>query len=252
MDADIPEEPTGAAGTGSLVREREAILAAASEVFLRSGYHGATMDEITTLSGVSKQIVSVYFSSMAELFEEVATGMMIHPHDLDIDDLVLHEESDPTDSEGFAAYLRDYANRQLRAALTPRAIRRRRLATGEEPHIPELAKGPDEHGPMCAQVALAALFERLADRGLLGFNDSMRAAWDFHFLITSPTLQMSMEGRDYGIPDYGGLRRHVDSGVDFFLNLYGPDSTWWAREFWTRGPINSPWDARNENVPGGP
>lgn len=249
MDADMLDEPRRSGGTGRLLREREAILAAASEVFLRSGYHGATMDEITMLSGVSKHIVSVYFTSMRELFEEVVPGMTIGPDDLLIDDLVLDEKSDPTDSEGFAAYLRDYGYRQLRAALTPHAVQRRRLATGEEPRSPGLAKGNDEHGAMSAQAALAASFERLADRGLLGFKDSMRAACDFHFLITSSTLQMSMEAEDYGIPEYGGLHGHVDSQVHFFLLLYGPDSTWWARRFWTKGPIICPWDVRNK--PGG-
>ncbi|AVX19597.1 transcriptional regulator, TetR family [Carboxydocella sporoproducens DSM 16521] len=51
--------------------KREQILAAAMEVFSRRGFHEAKMEEIAAAAGVGKGTVYEYFSSKAELFQEM-------------------------------------------------------------------------------------------------------------------------------------------------------------------------------------
>jgi AcrR family transcriptional regulator len=46
---------------------REAILAAAEEVFARSGYHGAALDDIAQAAGISKALIYEHFASKREL-----------------------------------------------------------------------------------------------------------------------------------------------------------------------------------------
>ena len=46
---------------------REAILAAAEEVFARSGYHGASLDDIAQAAGISKALIYEHFASKREL-----------------------------------------------------------------------------------------------------------------------------------------------------------------------------------------
>jgi AcrR family transcriptional regulator len=46
---------------------REAILAAAEEVFARSGYHGASLDDIAQAAGISKALIYEHFTSKREL-----------------------------------------------------------------------------------------------------------------------------------------------------------------------------------------
>src|SRR3954469_6412778 len=46
---------------------REAILAAAEEVFARRGYHGASIDEIAQAAGISKALIYEHFPSKREL-----------------------------------------------------------------------------------------------------------------------------------------------------------------------------------------
>src|SRR6187551_1244017 len=56
-------------------RKRRAILEAATEVFLRSGYLGTNMDEIAALSEVSKQTIYKHFTSKEALFIEIVGSM---------------------------------------------------------------------------------------------------------------------------------------------------------------------------------
>ena len=60
--------------TGSSAKRR-AILNAAAEVFLRSGFLGASMDEIASLSDVSKQTVYKHFGSKEALFVQAVSAM---------------------------------------------------------------------------------------------------------------------------------------------------------------------------------
>src|SRR4051794_20707557 len=46
---------------------REAILAAAEEVFARRGYHGASLDDIAQAAGISKALIYEHFTSKREL-----------------------------------------------------------------------------------------------------------------------------------------------------------------------------------------
>ncbi|MGO7565693.1 TetR/AcrR family transcriptional regulator, partial [Rhizobium johnstonii] len=57
-------------------RKQAAIVGAAAEVFLSTGYAVASMDEISSRSGVSKQTVYKHFSSKEALFVALLTQMM--------------------------------------------------------------------------------------------------------------------------------------------------------------------------------
>src|SRR4029077_9399127 len=73
--------------------------------------------------------------------------------------------------EDISEYLQRYAYRQLTVALTRRVMQLRRLVIGEVGRFPELARALFDGGPKRAMAALALLFERLADRGLLAIDD---------------------------------------------------------------------------------
>src|SRR3954453_17032631 len=54
-------------------RKRRAILEAATEAFLRSGFRGKSMDEIAGGAAVSKQTVYKPFADKERLFQEIVT-----------------------------------------------------------------------------------------------------------------------------------------------------------------------------------
>ena len=55
----------------SAAARRSELLAAASEVFGRRGYHGASLDEIAAAAGVSKALIYEHFASKRELHAEL-------------------------------------------------------------------------------------------------------------------------------------------------------------------------------------
>ena len=56
-------------------QRREAILAAAEEVFARKGYHGASIDDVAQAAGISKALIYEHFASKRELH-----ASLVDPH----------------------------------------------------------------------------------------------------------------------------------------------------------------------------
>lgn len=214
--ANLPSPTTSPGETGRSARKRRAILDAATEVFLQHGYLGTNMDEIAALSEVSKQTVYKQFDSKEALFVEIVSSMTN-----EAGDLVHNEIPDTIDNDDIAAYLCDYGYRQLLVVLTPRIMQLRRLVIGEVSRFPELARVLYERGPMRAVAEIAALFDELARRGLLGIDDPMTAASHFNWLVMSAPLNQAMLLGDDAIPTDQELRRHAEEGVRVFLAAYG-------------------------------
>jgi TetR/AcrR family transcriptional repressor of mexJK operon len=216
--ARLPDSGNASVGREALnrsARKRGAILDAATEVFLRDGYLGTSMDEIAALSEVSKQTVYKHFASKEALFIEIVSSMTTRAGDS------VHTEIDLEEGGDLSAYLQDYAYRQLSVVVTPRVMQLRRLVIGEVGRFPELARVLYERGPMRAIAALAAAFDRLGKRGLLAIDDPMVAASQFNWLIMSAPLNQAMLLGDRAIPKPAELRRHAADGVRVFLAAYG-------------------------------
>ena len=206
-------------GDGRSSRKRRAILDAATEVFLRDGYLGTSMDEIAARSSASKQTVYKHFSSKEALFVEIVSSMTDRTGD------AVHDEMPELSGDDVAAYLESYAYRQLSMVLTPRVMQLRRLVIGEVSRFPELARVLYERGPQRAMRELAATFEALASRGLLRADDMMTAAMHFNWLVMAQALNQTMLLGDDAIPKPAELRKHAKDGVRVFLAAYGKRRT---------------------------
>jgi AcrR family transcriptional regulator len=201
---------------GRSARKRAAMLTAATEVFLKGGYLGTNVDTIAALSTVSKQTVYKHFGSKEALFVEIVASMTGDAGDL----VLLPEMAEPETSAELAPFLRAYADKQLTVVLTPRLMQLRRLVIAEVGRFPDLAKVLYERGPQRAIAKLAAMFKRLAARGLLTMDDPMVAASHFNWLIMADPLNRAMLLGDAAIPTPAALRRHTAEGVRVFLAAY--------------------------------
>jgi TetR/AcrR family transcriptional repressor of mexJK operon len=201
---------------GRSAQKRQAILEAATEVFLEKGYLATNMDEIAALAAVSKQTVYKNFPNKESLFLGIVRGMTDQTSDS-----VHNEMPDLAEGEDVADYLRRYADRQLTIVLTPRVMQLRRLVIGEVGRFPELAKALFDSGPKRAMAAFAAKLKRLADRGVLAIDDPDLAASQFNWLIMGEPLNRAMLLGDAAIPDRAALRRHAAAAVRVFLASYG-------------------------------
>ncbi|RWK50555.1 MAG: TetR/AcrR family transcriptional regulator [Mesorhizobium sp.] len=196
-------------------RKHAAIVSAAAEVFLSTGYAGASMDEIASRSGVSKQTVYKHFSSKEALFAAVMSQMMGEA------DTAVHTGlPDVEDRCQLEAYLLDYAVRQLTIVLTPGLMQLRRLVIAEARRFPELAKALYARGPARALEVMGSAFEQLADKNLLQFSDATVAASQFNWLVMADPVNRVMMLGDEAIPTQREIRRHAEAAIATFLAAF--------------------------------
>ncbi len=200
---------------GPADRKRRAILGAASVVFLREGYAGASMDEITALAGASKATVYRYFTDKQTLFSELVVTTVTA-----VSDPVQAEVLRLGDSGSLEAGLRDLARRLLTAITAPELLRLRRLIIGEAGRFPALGQAFYEQGPARTITALAGMLTRLAGEGLLKIDDPLAAAGQLNWLIAAEPLNRAMLLGDNQPFTPAELTAHADAAVTTFLAAY--------------------------------
>lgn len=196
-------------------RKRRAILGAASVVFLREGYAGASMDEITALAGASKATVYRYFTDKQTLFSELVVTTVTA-----VSDPVQAEVLRLGDSGSLEAGLRDLARRLLTAITAPELLGLRRLIIGEAGRFPALGQAFYEEGPARTITALAEMLTRLAGEGLLKIDDPLAAAEQLNWLIAAEPLNRAMLLGDNQPFTPAELTAHADAAVTTFLAAY--------------------------------
>ena len=211
------DQPSAAADTGRSERRRQAIITAATEVFVRHGYLGATTDEVAARAAVSKQTLYKHFADKQHLFAEVILDTTVQ-----VVDGLSAAASTLDDAQDVRRALRDLADGFLRGLLQPDVVRLRRLVIAEADRFPEIGRAWFDRGFDRALVILGEAMRRLADRGLLhNLSDPALAAYQFAGLVMyQPMNQVMFVGTDVP-PPAEHLDRIADSAVDVFLASYG-------------------------------
>jgi TetR/AcrR family transcriptional regulator, mexJK operon transcriptional repressor len=214
-----PNAAPDQAETGRSERRRQAIIKAATEVFVRHGYLGATTDEVAARASVSKQTLYKHFADKQHLFAEVIGDATVQV----VDGLSSAVASTLDDAQDVRQGLRALADGFLRGLLQPDVVRLRRLVIAEGDRFPEIGRAWFDRGFDRALVILGEAMQRLADRGLLhGLADPVLAAYQFAGLVMyQPMNQVMFAGTD-ALPPAAQLSRIADAAVDMFLASYGP------------------------------
>ena len=129
-------QSSATAETGRSERRRQAIIQAATEVFLRHGYLGATTDEIAARASVSKQTLYKHFADKQHLFAEIIMDTAVQL----VDGLSNAVASTLQDAQDVRKALRDLADGFLRGLLQPDVLRLRRLVIAEADRFPKSAE----------------------------------------------------------------------------------------------------------------
>jgi TetR/AcrR family transcriptional regulator, mexJK operon transcriptional repressor len=208
----------GRVGQTQTARKRQAILAAATTLFLREGYLATSMDKIAAAASVSKQTVYKQFADKQSLFREIVTGTVA-----EVGDPVSDQVAGLRDSSDLETDLRELARALLARVIQPRVMQLRRLAIGEAGRFPELGRLFYERGPERTITALAAAFESLGARGALRPGDPRLAAEHFNWLVMSTPLNRVMLCGDTELPAPADLDHYADAGARAFLAAYGPN-----------------------------
>ncbi|MGH3679237.1 MAG: TetR/AcrR family transcriptional regulator [Natronosporangium sp.] len=205
--------------TGRSALKRRAVLEAAREVFLRSGYAGASMDEVAAIAGVSKVTVYNHFSDKHNLFTAVITRAIGEAEESSrslVDDLAQSVDVEKD--------LRVFARQHIVLVTQPHLIQLRRMIIAEAARFPELARTWHRAGPERAHAKLAEQLEQLARRGLLRVADPLLAAQNLNYLILSvPVNEAMFTGRDKPY-NRRRLQHYADEAVRVFMAAYGADA----------------------------
>jgi AcrR family transcriptional regulator len=202
-----------ARGGGRSARKRSTIVEAATGVFLRSGYVGASMDEVAARAGVSKQTVYRHFADKERLFTDVVLATIDQVGTPFYESLLpsLRVADDPERE------LRDLARGLVAIVMQPRVLQLRRLVTAEAPRFPALGRAYYERGPGRTAESLATAFAELAARGLLAIEEPLLAAQHFVWLVLSiPLNEALLTGEDEPF-SAAELERFADAGARAFL-----------------------------------
>jgi TetR/AcrR family transcriptional regulator, mexJK operon transcriptional repressor len=193
------------------------ILEAATELFLKKGYAGTSMDEIAARAGVSKQTIYTHFADKERLFSD-----LILRNSSRVDDFVQQVDAILADPDDVEQALRELARRYVAFVIRPEVLQLRRLVIGEAGHFPNLAATYYERVPERVFATFAAQLKRLAAKGVLKIDDPSLAASHLAALILWGPLDRAMFRTEQETPAPAKLNQLADAGVRVFLAAYGP------------------------------
>ncbi|MER5637897.1 TetR/AcrR family transcriptional regulator [Kitasatospora sp. NPDC002227] len=201
-------------GQGRSARKHQAIMEAATAVFMEKGYAGTSMDDIARLAAVSKQTVYKHFSDKEKLFSAIVLATTDR-----IDSTIDLLAGGPIDAADLEENLTRLARRFLTALTHPEVIQLRRLIIANADIFPDLGTEWYERGFERGLATLAATFQRLADQGLLRIDDALLAANHFSgLLLWIPVNKAMFTGRSQHTE--ADLDRYAAAGARVFLAAY--------------------------------
>ncbi len=191
---------------------RDAIMAAATQLFVEKGYGATSLNDVVRLSGGSLSTLYDMFGNKAGLFRaivtqrcELMTGTFENPD--------IH-------SRPIGEALNDLGIRFMSVLTADDTVAVMRSVSSEALQFPELAQVFYEAGPLRGRARVAGYLEEQARRGILTLDSAEEAAMDFCQLIIRDAQMNAMMGLPYpNTPD--AIQRHVKRAVGCFLRAYG-------------------------------
>jgi TetR/AcrR family transcriptional repressor of mexJK operon len=177
-----------AAETGRSARKRQAIVEAATALFLRDGYRNTSMDQVAADAAVSKQTVYKQFADKEQLFRAIVLGVTGNSAAIIADMTSVLRSTEVASREELSTILTDVARRYIDGVLQPRVLALRRLVIAEAERFPDLARTYFEQAPARAIDVVANVLRDYTERGLLNADDPRLAAAHFAYLVLAIPL----------------------------------------------------------------
>ena len=193
--------------------KRTAIIAAAAELFLHSGYGAVSMDAIAAKAAVSKRTVYSHFPGKDVLFAAVMTSHCDRM--VGIDNLQLDPETEPVE------ILSDLGVRLLSLVTSPEAVALFRIVVAEAERFPELGRTFFESGPLRWVEVLGPYLREQDRRGRLKIADPEAAATLLQHMVKDPLHMRCILGVQQSV-SAAEIRAHVERTVGNFMTLFAP------------------------------
>jgi AcrR family transcriptional regulator len=193
--------------------KRRQIIEGAREIFMRDGFDGASMNEITRAAGVSKGTVYAYFPSKEALFE----ALIREDRRIQAERICRFS----ADDENVAEVLRELARNVVAAVTQPGHMAHLRTVIAAAAKFPGIGRAFYEAGPMFGAGRLASYLDRQVQAGRLQIDDTKRAAFQFIDLCLARHLKQML----FCVveqPDPYEIEKSIASAIDMFMAAYGP------------------------------
>jgi AcrR family transcriptional regulator len=195
------------------------IIEAATAVFCRDGYVGASIDGVACEAGVSRQTIYNQMGDKEHLFAEVVRAITERSSAV----MVKTMATFPSQPHDLESELTEFAVRLSSNCMCDGdATALRKLIENEGQRYPQLFETWREYGPGKNWPAIAARFARLARDNRIEIGDADLAARQFMALINVELPDYASLGRE---PNEDEIRRAATNAVKTFLRAYPPCGT---------------------------
>jgi AcrR family transcriptional regulator len=194
---------------------RQAILAAAAQVFQETGFERASMAQICLRVGYSKATLYSYFSSKEELFFEVISMA------IEAEFLATHNALDRNSTDVTQA-LETFGRRLLTFLYSPQLQTVRRLVVSEAGRS-GLGQKCFDRGPQRSQAEIVAFLQHNATHGRLRVTDPQVAALHLKSLLEAEWIDRFL----FQIPMHASeenINQSVQQAIAVFMKAYGPET----------------------------
>jgi AcrR family transcriptional regulator len=192
---------------GTEPARNEALLNAATRVFLRDGYGQASIDRVAAEAGVSTRTIYERYKNKADLFgatiDRLVDRMTTVLETADLD------EFEPR--AGLTWIAETLINRQ-----DPDGAALFRIIVTEANRFPDLAAKMRETDKRCINAAVGNYLRLQVERGSLSLRDPDKAATMFLRLIFAEMHEHWLFGKD--LPSRTDLLEHAREVIDLFLS----------------------------------
>jgi TetR/AcrR family transcriptional repressor of mexJK operon len=190
-------------------KKRQAILDAATDMFLQSGYRAVSMEKIAQAAPVSKATLYKYFDSKEALLAGVIRSLC---------DGLLATMTEPLhDAQSLEHHFSQIATSFVDLIYSQQAIAIYRLIIAESHDFPELSQLFYQSGPQTALTRFEQYCQQLIQRGLLSssFEVKQNADMFFSLLKGEAHLQCLLGIRE--LPSTAEKQDIVKQAVTFYL-----------------------------------
>ncbi|HEY0214731.1 MAG TPA: TetR/AcrR family transcriptional regulator [Paenirhodobacter sp.] len=192
------------------------VLDGARVIFMRDGFEGASVDEISKVAGVSKATLYSYFPDKRLLFLEVVRGECAHRADA--------AEKPLQGSASAREMLIAAGNRIVDFIVSDFGVAMFRFGAAEGQRFPEIGRNFYETGPMLLRQRLVGHLREFCVRGELAIEDFDLAADQFVELCKVDIQSRLILGVSTRIST-SDRNRTINGAVDMFLARYGVSSS---------------------------
>ena len=194
--------------------KRQAVIEAATALFMTQGYGAVSMDAIARAAGVSKATLYAHFASKDVLFATIVNEACRRT--VSVGELL------PEQSDDLAVALTALGHRTLRFLLEPKALAIHRVVVAESVRFPELGQAFYENGPEVFRRAFGAWLAAQAAAGRLAVADPTMAADQFVGMLRTPGTFLRASLGLPPPPTDAEIDATVAAAVRTFLRAYAP------------------------------